>query len=1020
LARLWRQKYSFFHRFASARRSKKHLWDIEDDDGLLHHSQEGIKSAAYKHFNSFFKVTSAPHLAAQVELASLFPKMVTTEEAIALEAPCTKEELFVVLKGFKKEKSPGPDGWSVELYLHFFDLMFQDLLDAVEDSRIRGVVSPQLNRTFVVLIPKSNLPKHFQDFRPISLCNLCYKLISKIIARRIRPFLSLALSDEQLGFLKGRQILDVVGVAHECIHSLKTKKQQATLLKLDLKKAFDCINWNFLHLVLIQCGFGLIITNWILGCISSASLAILINGEATRSFHCERGLRQGCPLSPLLFILVLEGLSILLKINQAEGHLTGIKISGQLHILHLLFVDDVLILTSADPDEWSLIHSILNNFCSASGLEINFQKSIFLVSNTQETFLSDITTLFGMEAHELEKGFSYLGFFLKSSRYTSKDWHWLFDKFNSKIHHWCNRLLSLGGRFVLIKSVLESLPVYWMALAHIPASILKTLRQLIFSFLWSGSKKNKGYHLCKWESISKPKSMGGWGLRHLPFFYRALSANTFWRILMKPGLWSLVIKAKYFPSLPVHIWIRSASDRPNRGSIIWKHLSLTLPIILHWISWNPGNGQLIEVGRDCILGLGRHALLSAPLLAHLHRKNIFFLHQIISPSNGGLLGDHWLSGEELQLDFDLYSEWIGYTQSLMEAGIRLQDRPDVLLWTGGDQSGSLTAKNVYLALASFYWSQDKSNRCHQIWKADCPVKLKLFFWLLIENRILVWTNLQARGWEGPSRCYLCQQQSETIPHLFITCPFIRAVWQILDPSLLFYSTWSGPCVLDCFQRWISVNKTLTLLPVYLIWQVWKSRNSALFDGKSPSAHYVANTILIKVDLQQTQPSIIPKRRHHFAFPLDRVVAWFDGASQQSGSLCGAGGKIMLNTHTCYRWIINCGNGSNMKAELMGAWASLNLARRLHIDELLLLGDSKIIVDWLKGQADFKVAALESWKERTKETSHCFRKLSVTHIFREENSEADTLSKKALYLSPGHFCFTKWEDGNEGPTIKIKL
>jgi hypothetical protein len=368
--------------------------------------------------------------------------MVTTEEALALEAPCTKEELFEVLKGFKKEKSPGPDGWSVEFYLHFFDLLAQDLLDAVEDSRIRGVVNPQLNRTFVVLIPKSNLTKHFQDFRPISLCNLCYKLISKIIARRIRPFLSLALSDEQLGFLKGRQILDAVGVAHECIHSLKTKKQQAALLKLDLKKAFDCINWNLLHLVLLQCGFGLIITNWILGCISSATLAILINGEATRSFHCERGLRQGCPLSPLLFILVLEGLSILLKIKQAEGHLTGIKISGRLHILHLLFVDDVLILTSAEPDEWTLIHSILNSFCSASGLEINLQKSIFLLSNTQETSLSDITALFGIKALELEKGFSYLGFLLKSTRYSSKDWHWLFDKFNNKIQHWCNRLLS--------------------------------------------------------------------------------------------------------------------------------------------------------------------------------------------------------------------------------------------------------------------------------------------------------------------------------------------------------------------------------------------------------------------------------------------------------------------------------------------------------------------------------------------------------------------------------------------------
>jgi hypothetical protein len=137
-----------------------------------------------------------------------------------------------------------------------------------------------------------------------------------------------------------------------------------------------------------------------------------------------------------------------------------------------------------------------------------------------------------------------------------------------RIQHWCNRLLSLGGRFILIKSVLESFPVYWMALAHISASILKKLCQMIFSFLWSGDKNNKGFHLCKWISITKPKSLGGWGLRHLPLFHRALSANTFWRILMKPSLWSAVIKAKYYPSLPVHLWLRSATERPNRGSII--------------------------------------------------------------------------------------------------------------------------------------------------------------------------------------------------------------------------------------------------------------------------------------------------------------------------------------------------------------------------------------------------------------------------------------------------------------------
>jgi hypothetical protein len=159
----------FFHKFASARRSKKQMWDIEDEDGTKHHAQEAIKEAAAQHFKAFFQVPNAPSLNAQVELASRFPNMVTAEEALALESPCTKEELLTVLKGFKREKSPGPDGWSVELYLHFFDIMGQDLLDVVEDARTRGVINPQLNNTYIVLIPKSNLPKHFKDYRPISL-----------------------------------------------------------------------------------------------------------------------------------------------------------------------------------------------------------------------------------------------------------------------------------------------------------------------------------------------------------------------------------------------------------------------------------------------------------------------------------------------------------------------------------------------------------------------------------------------------------------------------------------------------------------------------------------------------------------------------------------------------------------------------------------------------------------------------------------------------------------------------------
>jgi hypothetical protein len=170
-------------------------------------------------------------------------------------------ELEAILKLFKKEKSLGPDGWTVELYIHFFEIMGEDLLALVEETHISGRISSIINSTFIKLIPKTNKPQHFRDYMPISLCKLVYKVISKVIANIIKPILSKFLSEEQLGFLGGRHIQDAIGTAHECIHSIKINKQKTLLLKMDLQKAYNCIRWDNLRMVLIQVGFGTLMTN---------------------------------------------------------------------------------------------------------------------------------------------------------------------------------------------------------------------------------------------------------------------------------------------------------------------------------------------------------------------------------------------------------------------------------------------------------------------------------------------------------------------------------------------------------------------------------------------------------------------------------------------------------------------------------------------------------------------------------------------------------------------------------------
>ena len=170
---------------------------------------------------------------------------------MAFTSSVTISEVERALKTFKRDKAPGSDGWPVEFYLNFFDLLGPLLVKMVETSRIIGRVAPALNSTFLSLIPKVDLPVSFADFHPISLCNLCYKLISKIAALRLKPFLDASISPQQFGFLKNRQILDPIAITQEVLHTVKTRKRSALILKLDLSKAFDRVNWTFVCLIRI-------------------------------------------------------------------------------------------------------------------------------------------------------------------------------------------------------------------------------------------------------------------------------------------------------------------------------------------------------------------------------------------------------------------------------------------------------------------------------------------------------------------------------------------------------------------------------------------------------------------------------------------------------------------------------------------------------------------------------------------------------------------------------------------------
>jgi hypothetical protein len=227
----------------------------------------------------------------------------------------------------------------------------------------------------------------------------------------------------------------------------------------------------------------------------------------------------------------MEGLSLLMKDSLARGAVTGIKVSRLINILHLLFVDVVIIMSHAFASDWIEIVRLLGLFCKASGLSLNQHKTLVLFEGLTKAELDPFKQILPFSSSPLSSGLRYLGFHLKIGAQRASDWDWLIEKLLKKTGLWCNCWLSLGQRYILVKLVLEAQPIFWISMEALPRSILSMIRKVMFHFLWNGHSESQHYHLCRWEALSRPKKLGGWGFRNILFFNKALNTNTLWRLL---------------------------------------------------------------------------------------------------------------------------------------------------------------------------------------------------------------------------------------------------------------------------------------------------------------------------------------------------------------------------------------------------------------------------------------------------------------------------------------------------------
>ena len=500
----------FFHANASARKKTNHISFLVNGNGDKVESQEGMCNIVRSYFSEIFSASSSLE-----EETIVNSRLVTTEENDKLVSRITFDEFSLAVKQMHPDKASGPDGLNPAFFQHFWSILGKEVFHSCEEWLEKVSFPANLNDTNIVLIPKKENACSMKDLRPIALCNVLYKILAKVLANRLKTILPGIVSENQSAFVPGRSITDNVLVAFEVIHHMKKKNrglEGEVALKLDISKAYDRVDWNYLKRRMLEMGFCQKWIKWMMLCVTTVSYEVCLNGSSIGPIFPRRGLRQGDPLSPYLFLLCVEGLSNSLDRAAADGRVHGCRVATSApSITHLLFADDSFQFFKATVAETEAVKDLLNTYERYSGQSVNFQKSgIFFSANVQPQLKGVLSDILGV--HKNLSDSHYLGLPSLVGRSKKKVFGFVKDKVWKRIQGWKAKQISRAGKTVLIKNAAQSIPSYCMSCFLLPKSLCQEIERMMNNYWWSSSASDRrGINWLSWENMSMMKSKGGLG-----------------------------------------------------------------------------------------------------------------------------------------------------------------------------------------------------------------------------------------------------------------------------------------------------------------------------------------------------------------------------------------------------------------------------------------------------------------------------------------------------------------------------
>ncbi|GJS22320.1 protein LAZ1 [Tanacetum coccineum] len=525
---------AYFYKTIKSKNSRSRI-DVLLDSSNNEVTGTGVSEAFVNHYKIFLGIAATCDM---LDTEGLFVKTIPNTMSNDMIRPITNDEIHRAMFDIGDDRAPGLDGFTSALFKKGWSIVGDDVCNAVRDFFTNEKLLKEINHTFIALIPKIPTPTRVTDYRPISCCNIIYKCISKIITNRIIGGIDGVVSLNQSAFVPGRQISDNILITQELMHNYHLNwGPPRCAFKVDIQKTYDTVDWRFLEHILYYFGFHPVMIKWIMACVTLASFSICINGDVHGFIKGKRGLRQGDPLSPFLFTLVMEVLTLILKrrvtlLDNFRFH----HRCNDLELINVCFADDLFIFARGDINSVRVIMDGLDEFKRTSGLVPSLPKSTAFFCNVPNHVKNSILSIMP------------------------------FSEAKNRIGDWKNKSLSFAGRLQLFNSVLSSMQVYWALILRIPNGIVYDIHQLIRGFLWCNGEYKRGK--CKFSPLAKwvtPRDVSNAGFN------------------MSCRVADFVVNGEWHWPLP---WLMKA---PNIGTLTAPSLD---PNTCDLIQWKNKNGVL--------------------------------------------------------------------------------------------------------------------------------------------------------------------------------------------------------------------------------------------------------------------------------------------------------------------------------------------------------------------------------------------------------------------------------------------